>query len=379
MRKICDLALAALVMVALALSACSLRGGWFGETDVNGERLLTPMEMDRFSEPAFVDFYVARLYYDALDETQQRAYRCIYNAVFSYPERIRIPSLTEAELREVMLALRGDNPILFFLNNTYSYSFGTGRSYVCPDYLSSGETADAELARLMEAARRIAAAAEAETEPFARELKLHDALCAGCEYGTGAYDTGAYGALVNGRAVCEGYSFAAKLLFDLAGLESCVVSGAASANGASESHMWNAVRVSGDWYLLDCTWDDPVRESGGPALRHSYFNLDEETMSRSHTPARIPPLPGCDGTAENYFRKLGLYCTAADWRAVMARALAEADPAEGAEFRFESEALLEEAVQALFADGAIWELIPAGGRCVYSQEPNTNTLYLRTE
>lgn len=62
----------------------------------------------------------------------------------------------------------------------------------------------------------------------------------------------AYGALVNGRAVCDGYAKAFQLIMGQVGIDSIVVSSDAMV------HAWNLVKVDGKWYHIDLTHDDPL-------------------------------------------------------------------------------------------------------------------------
>ena len=84
-------------------------------------------------------------------------------------------------------------------------------------------------------------------------------------------------ALVEGFAVCSGYSSSFQLLATLAGLECITVRG--EANMIREEHAWNMVRLDGEWYCVDVTWDDP---SGlgrvSEELKHRYFNVTGEFM-----------------------------------------------------------------------------------------------------
>lgn len=56
-------------------------------------------------------------------------------------------------------------------------------------------------------------------------------------------------------AVCEGYAGAYKLLCDAAGIECYCVDGAPT-SGKGISHMWNVVKIAGNYYHVDTTWDD---------------------------------------------------------------------------------------------------------------------------
>ncbi|HEY8892946.1 MAG TPA: DUF5050 domain-containing protein [Clostridium sp.] len=86
----------------------------------------------------------------------------------------------------------------------------------------------------------------------------------------------AYGVLIKGKAVCEGYADTMKLLLNLAGIEAKVVEGY-----AGESHAWNIVRIDGKYYHLDATWDDPSPDEGNK-VRYTYFNLSDVEMAKSH-------------------------------------------------------------------------------------------------
>lgn len=123
--------------------------------------------------------------------------------------------------------------------------------------------------------------------PYERELAIHDYIVGCVEYDSdelsslpgrgGANNTNPYGALVEGFAVCSGYSSSFQLLATLAGLECITVRG--EANMIREEHAWNMVRLDGEWYCVDVTWDDP---SGlgrvSEELKHRYFNVTGEFM-----------------------------------------------------------------------------------------------------
>ena len=62
-----------------------------------------------------------------------------------------------------------------------------------------------------------------------------------------------YGALVNGKCVCEGYAKAFKYILDGMGIECTLVIGkATNSSGKSESHAWNYVKLDGNYYAVDC-------------------------------------------------------------------------------------------------------------------------------
>ena len=115
---------------------------------------------------------------------------------------------------------------------------------------------------------------------------LHDALIRLCEYDidTAAQQApdgatapfAADGALLDHKAVCAGYGRAFGMLCEAAGLETVYV--------ASEemNHGWNAVRLDGQTYYIDCTFDDPVPDRG-EYVSGQYFMLTAEELSQTHT------------------------------------------------------------------------------------------------
>lgn len=129
-----------------------------------------------------------------------------------------------------------------------------------------------------------------------KEKAVHDYIVNNVRYDEKNYDNNTvpdesyspYGALIKGVAVCEGYAWATKLLLNMAGIESTVVSGG--------GHAWNIVKINGKCYHLDTTWDDPITSSGKNVLRYDYFNLSDAQIGKDHFWDRkaypVCPAPG---------------------------------------------------------------------------------------
>lgn len=106
---------------------------------------------------------------------------------------------------------------------------------------------------------------------------FHDYIINNTEYReTGDRSHNAAGPLLDGLAVCEGYSNALDILCYLSGIECIRVNGVS--NGGS--HAWNKVKIDGQWYNIDVTWDDPV--SSRPLLRYDYFLVSDSALARDH-------------------------------------------------------------------------------------------------
>ncbi len=134
---------------------------------------------------------------------------------------------------------------------------------------------------------------------YEKELAIHDYIVANCKYGqndkTKEYAFRAYGCLMEGVAVCNGYAEAMSLLLTCAGVENGIMTGSAG----EELHAWNVVKLDDQWYQVDATWNDPIPDNG-EFVTHTYFNVTDAVMDDSHTWNKELYEP-CHGTKYNYF------------------------------------------------------------------------------
>ena len=98
-----------------------------------------------------------------------------------------------------------------------------------------------------------------------------------------------YGAMVNKRCVCEGYAKAFQYLMNEIGIENTIIIGTGTnSRGETENHAWNYVKLDGNWYAIDVTWDDPIITGGGSLTnkaRYEYFLKGSNTMNANHYPS----------------------------------------------------------------------------------------------
>lgn len=99
-------------------------------------------------------------------------------------------------------------------------------------------------------------------------LAVHDYIATVCDYDQEGYldfiegktpdeDTfNMYGVLIKNKAVCQGYAEAFCAFMQKLGLESYIVT------SDPMNHAWNLVKLNGNWFHVDITWDDPVWTRG---------------------------------------------------------------------------------------------------------------------
>lgn len=94
----------------------------------------------------------------------------------------------------------------------------------------------------------------------------------------------AYGTLVNGLAVCQGYALAYMDLLSANGVKSYFVS------SKNINHAWLIIETEKGWYHSDVTWDDPRLEAGDYTndgdymgyCQHDYFMNTVADINASH-------------------------------------------------------------------------------------------------
>ncbi len=235
------------------------------------------------------------LHYPRLTAAQQQVFDTAYAAAASGQVQVPIDA-DYGDASAAMNALLRDCPELCALSPTYTLHYyqdaphratAIGLSYTMP--LSSQSV-------LLQAASGLAARAQGDA--FAREEFLHNALCAKVTYdASGANAHNAYGALAEGRAVCDGYANAMALLLRLSGIPCGVVEGEMNAR----PHAWNLVQVDGAYTWLDATNDDQ-----GEVLTHFFFNLTDELLAAAYT-LTTPGMPACTDMSVNWHVRRGVY------------------------------------------------------------------------
>lgn len=140
------------------------------------------------------------------------------------------------------------------------------------------------------------------TSDYQTVVNYHDYIVTNTVYGflDGEEENLSYtasGALLKGRAVCNGYAEAMELLLLCSGLDAYMAFG----NTAEGSHAWNIVNIDGEWYHVDTTWDDPIPDMGDASM-HMYLNVSDEVIRKTHT-WNESAYPECVSMEENYYKK----------------------------------------------------------------------------
>ena len=182
---------------------------------------------------------------------------------------------------EIIMCLRLEHPELHWLSQNIIFSqkglwFYT--VYTDDNYTLSinKETVLRDIAAVNEWKDSIVKTAKTYPDSYSQQKYVNDAICKSTTYGENAieaYSGNVSGIAVYGKAVCEGYAKANKLILDELGIPCVEIFG----TGNGGSHAWNAIRMEDDkWYQTDVTWNDT-------AETNRYFLTGENVMSIAHS------------------------------------------------------------------------------------------------
>lgn len=225
--------------------------------------------------------------YDSLtDDYAKELYKKLANSI----DPSRAPTVTvdslldEFQITQALQAYRNDHPETFWLTSESKYYVLDNSTTVEFEYsmspseiLSAKETFENKIDNIL---NDLPSGSDFEKEEY-----INNYIIENCKYDDAAAQTeniegnenDAYGALVYGSAVCEGYARAFQLLCGKADIDCVMVSGTVD----NTNHAWNCVKIGGEWYQIDVTWNDTDGEKD--YLQNDYFNLTDSLMFEDHT------------------------------------------------------------------------------------------------
>lgn len=269
--------------------------------------------------------------YDALEDDLKEVYETVGEYINKTGSEMFWINCSHEDFIRVHRAYLTDHPEVFWLTTDGAgYRYGEYDGGVSIEYRFSfdGDYLDEMKEELSKRVEKIMSDAPGEASDYELELYFNEYLTKTVSYDeekSSPMRGNPYGALIYGRVVCAGYSTAFQQLCNRAGIECSSVYGYITntdgeGNNAEKNdlHQWNCVKIEGDWYYTDVTWND---NSNGTSA-HAYFNItaDEIKRTRSFNPFYEDDpewndtyfnyfAPECDSKEYNYYQKTGAEIT----------------------------------------------------------------------
>lgn len=216
---------------------------------------------------------------NAENDSQGDAGEVLRDGFYRFSESIDISefSIMPEELSTILSSVLKDDPYLFFVNGQMSYSYVPGGRVlsVKPQYFLSGEEAFEAWELCRTYIRELAKEAQSYSGQMEKALFLHDKICRGYKYDEALESDTMYSLFKTGKGTCQSYTHVFMAALRECGIESHFV--------ASDTieHMWNYVKIDGEWYHADLTWDDSGASATGVSRRH-FLCSDNTAKARGH-------------------------------------------------------------------------------------------------
>ena len=256
------------------------------------------------------------------------------------------------DVNKALYQIHNDFPQISWLGQLYHAATVTNGSEVVISFLDDFDSDDIPkiLKEIDDAADNIIKEIPEGSDDYEKALYVHDYIIEHTKYDHAGADSdergwwgSAYGCLVEGKAVCSGYAEAFLYVMQKLGIESGVCTGS--------RHEWNYVKIDGEYYWLDATWDD--MDKGEP--QHTYFLFTTEQLLRTRTFDSIQSfIPECTAADSNYFVKNGGYFETYDEDAVLDYIGSCSDEGR-CELMFGSFEAYEEALSRLIGKGKVYK------------------------
>lgn len=208
--------------------------------------------------------------YDSLSPNEKKAYDDLDDAVRNFNTLSGLEYLSVQEGWEVYYAYMYDHPEAFWFDDSYTMYSSLDR---VTEFLYEEVYTAQQIQKMKFAISN--SLKSLDVDPSAADYKqlrkIHDWLCDNIVYEEGDHQGDIYGAIAQGRCVCEGYATAFRYICGLYGFD-CVVIVGYTFESSTIAHAWNLVYGEGAWYFVDVTWDD-----GNGYTSDDYFMVGSET------------------------------------------------------------------------------------------------------
>ena len=240
-----------------------------------------------------------------LNADQQYVYDAIVNGCKDAKADIKI-KLTgknidfNNDLGKILTMVYSDTPECFWYSGGWSASYDGTTLTISLPYTMTGATLNSAKSAYHKKVSELTRGLDGKSD-YEKSKILHDRLIDTVTYTTTANDQNAYGALVEGRAVCNGYARAYQHLMKEVGIPTWYVRGVSfnPTTGVKIGHTWNLVKLDGRWYYTDVTWNDQVESTF-----YEYLNITTQKMREDHEldSDYASLVPQATSTNANYYK-----------------------------------------------------------------------------
>ncbi len=256
-------------------------------------------------------------YYSRLTASRQAMYDAACAAIEAHQDKLTVAGSFE-DMQVVSDAIRYDRPQYFYYKN-----FSMRGNEVFLFYGATAEEVDLLNRQMEEIIPKYLEGIDDSMSAYDAAIRIHVKLINSVDYDTIAlnkeeeaggpakdkidYLRTICGVFLNGKAVCEGYARALQFLLHRCGIECAEAVGYIKKEGKEKggAHAWNIVKIDGEYYYVDTTWDDSsntIQTVKKTDLGFDYFCITTEELCRTRDLSICPcDMPACSAVKANYY------------------------------------------------------------------------------
>lgn len=178
----------------------------------------------------------------------------------------------------VVIAAYLENPECYYVNDRYTYHYATynNTSYVFAvslTYLYDREQV-AEYNKVIESEKaHVLAMMDEDMTDLEKVMLVHNYIAMNHTYDYSYSIYNIYDFFTKRTGVCQAYTLAMTYFLRAARVE-CV-----HAHSHEMNHVWNLVKLEGNWYHVDTTWDDTVNDNENACSYRYFLKSDDEFVN----------------------------------------------------------------------------------------------------
>lgn len=213
-------------------------------------------------------------------------------------------TIPESEVRHAIRWIMRDNPDIFWFAHQYYYD--EANSTIHFQYTFSSErvkTIQQSINDVIEndfCIEYVKKLSQQEQVAY-----IYKWLVTYCTYNTNsAYNQSIYSVFVRRNSVCTGYAKAAQYLFNLLGIESCLIFGRLHNDKENGRHCWNLVKVDNEYYHFDACFGDSILDNVAiksgvqelfkiDSINYNFLCVSTDEILRTRSIEDITTLPDC--------------------------------------------------------------------------------------
>ena len=198
---------------------------------------------------------------------------------------LRSYNLDSNHMGEIFYSVICENPDIFYVLSSTISTTSTMDDFVVsiqPEYTFNKAQIPSEIEKFNAASAKFLSGVDSGWSDIVKARYIHDLLAQYTEYemdygsissaDPDFYDKmriyTSYGPIVNGVAVCEGYTMAYNYLLARVGIRGY------SVRSAVARHAWSIVKIGASYYHVDVTHDDPIYDNLGRSAHNNFLKSD---------------------------------------------------------------------------------------------------------